>query len=114
MQTSPNSPTSTIKNEFTKAQSGVSREVHNFLEDIEDLVKETTSLTGDELARAKAKLSERVAAAKQSVEEFGSDVAKRARKGAAATNDYVHDQPWKAIGAGAAVAFLLGFVLARR
>ena len=40
-------------------KSGVTNEVQNFLEDIEDLVKETTSLTGEELNRAKAKLSER-------------------------------------------------------
>jgi ElaB/YqjD/DUF883 family membrane-anchored ribosome-binding protein len=96
------------------ARSGVAHEVKSFLADIEDLVKETTSLTGDDLARAKVKLTERVSAAKQSVEDMGSDIAQRARKSAKATDDYVREQPWKAIGAGAAVAFLLGFVLARR
>ena len=95
-------------------RSSVSSEVRNLVHDIEDLVKETTSLTGEELVRAKARLGERVSAAKASLEEMGSDIADRARKGAAATNEYVHEQPWKAIGAAAAVAFLLGFALSRR
>jgi ElaB/YqjD/DUF883 family membrane-anchored ribosome-binding protein len=96
------------------APSNGSSEFHNFFADIEDLIKATTSLTGEDLVQATAKLSERVAEAKESVEEMSVEIANQARKTAAGTNDYVHKQPWEAIGAGAAVAFLLGFVLARR
>lgn len=95
-------------------RAGVSREFHDFLADIEDLIKQTTSLTGEDLTRAKAKLSARVAAAKDSVEAIGDDVAHRARKVAADTDAYVHEQPWKAIGASAVIGLLLGVVLARR
>ncbi len=38
----------------------------------------------------------------------------RARKTAETTNTYVHEQPWNAIGASAAVGLLLGYLLARR
>jgi ElaB/YqjD/DUF883 family membrane-anchored ribosome-binding protein len=96
------------------ARAAVSREFHNFVSDIEDLVKATTLLTGEELTLAKARLSERVASARQSVEEVGGAIAQQARKSASITNDYVHEQPWKAIGAGAAIGFLLGVVVARR
>lgn len=96
------------------AQSGVSREFYNFLADIEDLIKETTSLTGDELASARAKLNARVASAKATAEEVGDSIVQRAQQSASVTNAYVHEQPWKAMGAGAAIAFLLGFALARR
>jgi ElaB/YqjD/DUF883 family membrane-anchored ribosome-binding protein len=94
--------------------SGVSREFHSFLADIEDLVRDATSLTGDDLAKAKAKLNARVAAARESVEEVSDAVVSRARKTAKATDQYVHEQPWKVIGISAAVAFLVGFALARR
>lgn len=96
------------------ATSGGAREFKNFLADIEDLIKETTSLSGEDLARVKAKLSERVAAAKESVEEMGETIATRARRAAADTDSYVHEQPWKVIGASAAIGFLVGFLLARR
>ena len=92
----------------------VMREVHGFLADIEDLVKAATSLTGEDLARAKAKIAERVAAARKSVEDAGTAIAQGARRGATVTNDYVHRSPWQAIGIGAAGGLLLGLLLARR
>ena len=99
---------------FNGIGAGVSREFHDFVADIEDLIKQTTALTGDDLARAKDKLSARVAAARDSVEALSDDVVDRARKVATETNTYVHEQPWKAIGAGAVIGLLLGAVLARR
>ncbi|MDP1698344.1 MAG: hypothetical protein Q8L45_11275 [Xanthomonadaceae bacterium] len=112
MSNNPNVSTASATSNSIGA--GISREFHDFIADIEDLVKQTTALTGDDLVRAKAKLSARVAAAKDSVEALGDDVAHRARKVAADTNTYVHEQPWKAIGAGAVIGLLLGAVLARR
>jgi ElaB/YqjD/DUF883 family membrane-anchored ribosome-binding protein len=41
-------------------------------------------------------------------------VVQRARRTATVTNDYVHEQPWAAVGIGAAVGVLFGFVLGRR
>ena len=72
-----------------------------------------TPLTGEDLARAKAALGERVAAARRSVEEM-SDVVARTRKSVRAADDYVHERPWKVIGAGAAAGVLIGWLLARR
>jgi ElaB/YqjD/DUF883 family membrane-anchored ribosome-binding protein len=94
--------------------SGLAREFHSFVADIEDLIKATTNLTGDELSRAKAKLNQRIAAAKGSVEDMSETIVNRARKTAESTNTYVHEQPWNAIGASAAVGLLLGYLLARR
>lgn len=94
--------------------SVVMREVHGFLADIEDLVKATTSLTGEDLARAKAKITERVAAARKSVEDASAAIAQGARRGVTATNGYVHENPWQAVGIGAAGGLLLGLLLARR
>ena len=97
-----------------KPRSGVARELHSFVADIEDLIKATTSLTGEDLAKARAKLTQRVEAAKQSVGRMSDEIALRTREGVRATDDYVHEQPWKAIGMGAAAGLLLGLVLARR
>lgn len=96
------------------ATHDLSTEFHNFVADIEDLIKEAGTLTGDELNLAKAKLNSRLSAAKESVESLGGEVAEQARHGASAADDYVHHQPWQAIGAGAAVGLLVGFLLARQ
>lgn len=96
------------------ARTAVGNEFHAFLADIEDLIRETTSLTGEDLNRARAKLNQRVAAAKDSLQEVGGAVSDRLVQGARDTNNYVHAKPWPAIGIGTVVGLLLGFVLARR
>lgn len=97
-----------------QTRSMLSGEMHNLITDIEDLVKKATSLTGEELTAAKAKLTERLDAARVTFAEAGETVANKARNTATATNEYVHEQPWKAIGIGATVGLLLGFALVRR
>ncbi len=116
MQITQNSPASNANSKDTTADasSGLAREFHSFVADMEDLIKATTNLTGDELNRAKAKLNQRIAAAKSSVEEAGETIVNRARKTAESTNTYVHEQQWNAIGASAAIGLLLGYLLARR
>jgi len=89
-------------------------EFHSFLADIEDLITSMTPLTGEDLARAKAKLSERVAAARESVTVMGSEIAHQARKTARVTNDYVQENPWQAVGIGAVLGLLIGVTVARR
>jgi ElaB/YqjD/DUF883 family membrane-anchored ribosome-binding protein len=97
-----------------QSKSAIANEYHNFLTDIEDLIQATTSLTGEDLVHAKAALSQRINAAKESVEEVSGAVTDRARKSAVATNSYVHENPWQAIGVGAALGLILGVVVARR
>lgn len=107
-------PTAPASGKAVPGQPNLSGELNNFIQDIEDLIKEATSLTGEELVQVKARLHARVAEARESVEELGGEIAEQARKGVAATNEYVHHQPWQAIGAGAAVGLLVGYMLARR
>jgi ElaB/YqjD/DUF883 family membrane-anchored ribosome-binding protein len=95
-------------------ESALAREFHDVLIDIEDLVKSATSLSGEELARARAKLNARMTAAKESVQRVGDATAGRVRDSARATDSYVHTHPWQAIGVASVVGVLLGFVLSRR
>lgn len=101
-----------------RSAGALSQEFQNFVADIEDLVKSSTSLSGDELAAAKDRIKERIGQAKALLGQTGESVAERARRSLAATNDYVNEEPWKAVGmsagVGAAVGFLLGLLVARR
>lgn len=92
----------------------VSSEFYKFLADIEDLVKETTSLNGEELEKAREDIRNRIEAAKQSVAGFGVSVGQRARKSATYTNHYVHENPWPIIGLSALSGLLFGYLITRR
>jgi ElaB/YqjD/DUF883 family membrane-anchored ribosome-binding protein len=104
----------TARGETNPPLSNVLQEFQSFLTDIEALVKDATSLTGDELTQAKFKLNARIAMAKAATEVGSRNIMQRARQTAVATNGYVREQPWKAVGAGAAIAFLLGRAFTKR
>jgi ElaB/YqjD/DUF883 family membrane-anchored ribosome-binding protein len=105
---------STLSSITDTMSSRASREFHNFVADIEDLITKTTSLTGNELEQAKEQLNERIASARTYLDDVSDSLVQRARKSATVTNNYVHAQPWAAVGIGAAVGVAIGFVLGNR
>ena len=104
----------TAVSSLEKSSSALSKEFGHVLADIEDLIHSSTSLTGDELTRVKGKIVERIASARQSLESSGRTAIAQARKAATVTNEYVKEEPWKAVGIGAALGFFIGLLLARR
>lgn len=106
--------TESTKQSAAGITEGVSREFSNFIADMEKLFKGTSALTGEDLELAKNMFNERVSDAKKSMESYSEIVSEQVRKSSAMTNEYVHEQPWKVIGAVAAVSFLLGMLSNRR
>jgi ElaB/YqjD/DUF883 family membrane-anchored ribosome-binding protein len=96
------------------APSGITQEFQNFVADMEDLIESSTSLTGEDLARAKTKLYARVAAARALVEEMPGALSDQARNTVKAADSYVRGQPWQALGITAAVGVFVGFLLGSR
>ena len=103
-----------IDSSARQARSAISQEFQDFLADIETLFQSTTSLTGEDLDQAKTQINERIAAAKAKVEEVSDSVTYQARKTIAMADNYVHEQPWKAVGVGVGVGILLGLIFKRR
>lgn len=100
--------------EASAKPSRVALEFQDFLADIEDLIAEATTMTGDELAKAKSKLNDRIDTIKHSFDDIGGGISQKARRGAAITNHYVHEQPWTVIGATALAGAVFGYLLSRR
>lgn len=91
--------------------SRVAQEFQEFVADMEDLIKASTSLTGDDLARAKAKLHTRVTAARAFVQDMPGAISARARDTAHVADGYVREQPWRTLGIAAAAGLFIGFLL---
>ena len=62
----------------------------------------------------RAQVEAKLLAAKLRLQEMQGDAVDRARDAARATDDYVHDNPWQAVGAAAAVGFVVGMLMTRR
>jgi len=94
----------------TVARTG-SQEFRNLIADVEELIKRVAHVDDADLARARAKLQKTLAAAKTAVHDGTERVKITAKQAADTTDQYVHANPWSAIGiaaaAGAAIAVLL-------
>lgn len=101
-------------NELKDATVDISKEFKIFIGDIEELLKETASLSGEDLEKAKGKIAARINLAKQIIGDANKSLIQQARQTAELTNQYVHEQPWTVLGAGVALSFLLGLLVARR
>lgn len=82
--------------------------------DAEELLRATASQAGEGAAAARARIQESLQVVKERMVEAEDAVIERTREAAKATDEYVHDNPWKAIGISAAVGAIVGALIARR
>jgi len=82
--------------------------------DAEELLKATADQTGERIAAARGKAEESLKAAKVRLNEQDAAVTAKTRVAAKSTEDYVRDNPWKAMGIAAAAGFVLCILATRR
>jgi ElaB/YqjD/DUF883 family membrane-anchored ribosome-binding protein len=82
--------------------------------DAEELLKATADQTGERIAAARGKAEESLKAAKALLVEQEAAVMARTKAAAKATEDYVRENPWKAMGIAAASGLVLGILATRR
>jgi ElaB/YqjD/DUF883 family membrane-anchored ribosome-binding protein len=82
--------------------------------DAEALLRATASQAGETVAGARAKVQDSLDSAKAKLEGFGEDATRQARAAVHATEDYVRDNPWQAVGVAALVGIALGLLISRR
>jgi ElaB/YqjD/DUF883 family membrane-anchored ribosome-binding protein len=80
----------------------------------EDLLAATASQSGERIAEVRERAQETLRVARQKLSQLQEDVVATAKEAAEATDKYVHENPWTAIGVGAGVGFLLGLLIGRR
>lgn len=82
--------------------------------DAEELLRATANQAGEGAATARARIQKSLQAAKERIVDAEELVVERTREAAKATDQYVHDNPWKAIGISACVGAIVGMLIARR
>lgn len=82
--------------------------------DTEELLRATASQAGDKASAARERIQATLANTKAKMIEAERAVLEKTKQAARATDDYVHDNPWQAVGIAAGVGFLLGLLIGRR
>jgi len=82
--------------------------------DAEALLKATANQGGEKLAEVRAKAEESLLVAKARIADAQEALMVRTREAAKATDVYVHEHPWNAVGVAAALGLFIGFLVGRR
>jgi ElaB/YqjD/DUF883 family membrane-anchored ribosome-binding protein len=84
------------------------------LTEAEDLLKRAGNETGERAKDLRAQVEAKLLSAKLRLQELEGEAMDHAKAAARVTDDYVHDNPWGAIGVAAAAGFLIGLMINRR
>ena len=82
--------------------------------DTEELLRATAGAAVDKVGELRERLGVRLRDAKERVLDLEAAVVDKTKAAARATDDFVHEEPWKAVGVAAALGLALGVLIGRR
>ena len=100
--------------EFNRTKGKIGEDFKAIISDAEALLQATTQVSGETFSAERAKFSEKLQNVKTRLVAAEQRVVEKAKQAATATDHYVHENPWTAVGVAAAVGMLFGFLAAKR
>ena len=97
-----------------RAKEKLSADFRSIMEDIDSLMSATTDKAEGDISALRARIIDRLEGAKERVVDAQHEAVDRATRAAAATDHFVHDHPWQAIGVAAAIGVAVGVLIGRR
>lgn len=97
----------------TGARDQLMNDLKSVIQDAESWLR-NSSLTGDDLKAAKEKFERTLVSAKADLVHYQEVMVEKTKEAAKATDEYVHENPWRSIAIGAGVGLLLGVAITRR
>ena len=82
--------------------------------DAEELLRITAGVAGEGAAEMRGRIQASLAQARANLANLQQAAIERARAAGRATDEYVHDNPWKSIGIAAGAGLLIGLLIGRR
>ena len=89
-------------------------DLRTVMADAEELLKATASQTGERIVAIRARAEESLKAAKARLLEQEAVALAKTKEAAKAADEYVHANPWTAVGIAALAGLILGILAARR
>jgi ElaB/YqjD/DUF883 family membrane-anchored ribosome-binding protein len=84
------------------------------ISDAEELLRATASQAGEKVAVAREKIQDSLNRAKIKLAEAEDVMIDKTKQAARATDEYVHEHPWRAVGVGAGIGLIIGLLIGRR
>jgi ElaB/YqjD/DUF883 family membrane-anchored ribosome-binding protein len=82
--------------------------------DAEALIKATEDQSGETISSIRNKALETISGAKESLSNLEGTLTEKAKVVAEGADDFVHRNPWEAVGVAAGLGLLIGLFIRRR
>jgi ElaB/YqjD/DUF883 family membrane-anchored ribosome-binding protein len=82
--------------------------------DAEELLRATASQAGEKVSAARERIQASLANAKVKLSEAERALLEKSKQAAKATDEYVRENPWQAVGVAAVAGLVLGVLISRR
>jgi ElaB/YqjD/DUF883 family membrane-anchored ribosome-binding protein len=98
----------------TRRASAAASEFRDLVADVEDLLRKVAHVSDAEIAQVRERVQQTLARARSSASAGARRARVYAQDATTATEEYVRESPWTAVGLAAAVGVLIGFIASRR
>ncbi len=105
-------------NRQASMESEVSREklmqdLRVVMADAEELLHVTAGQAGDKISTARERIQKSLSHAKERIMSAEHAMVEKTRQAAKATDEYVHENPWKSVGIAAGAGLIIGMLISR-
>ena len=103
---------------LTDIEAGVSKEkllqdLRAVIMDAEELLRATATQAGEKVSAVRERIHANLITARARLEDAEALMLEKTKEAARATDEYVHDHPWRAVGIAAGVGLVVGMLISR-
>lgn len=84
------------------------------ISDAEELLRATASQAGEKVTAARQKVQDSLHLAKTELAGVQDEIIDKGMEAARATDQYVRDHPWHAVGVAVGIGLVIGLLISRR
>jgi len=92
----------------------VQSDVNKAIAGAEDMLTQAAAATGEKAAELRGRALEQLKALQLRLKDAQSVAVEKSKAAAYATDDYVHENPWRSIAVAASMGVVVGLLIARR
>lgn len=92
----------------------VQSDVSKAIDGAEDMLSQAANATGEKAAELRGRALEQLKALQARMKDVQATAVEKSKAAAHATDDYVHENPWRSLVAAASIGVVIGVLVSRR
>ena len=92
----------------------IEADVRKAISGAEDMLTQAASATGDKAAELRSQALNQLRALRERMNDAQDTAIRQGKAAARATDEYVHENPWRSIVAAASIGVVVGLLISRR